>query len=152
PRFPARHLSTGETQSLEDSPFAAPHTAKRSSGKSRPESAHSFPNLQKPVTCVHWFDCSADSVHGCWCEAVFGVFSLLHINEEHTAPVQTFSSVSAPNRAECKNGDRWDRCMPVFCMNNTLPAFDKKPFSMAEICAALEKATGYCTIERAQRI
>ncbi|KAL8561114.1 hypothetical protein ACOMHN_033697 [Nucella lapillus] len=41
---------------------------------------------------------------------------------------------------------------PVFILNNQLPAFDEKNFTPAEICAAVEKTSGYETIEGAQRI
>ncbi|KAL8619141.1 hypothetical protein ACOMHN_019413 [Nucella lapillus] len=41
---------------------------------------------------------------------------------------------------------------PVFILNNQLPAFDEKNFTTAEICAAVEKTSGYETIEGAQRI
>ncbi|KAL8614396.1 hypothetical protein ACOMHN_007734 [Nucella lapillus] len=42
--------------------------------------------------------------------------------------------------------------MPVFVLNNQLPAFDEKAFSTAEICAAAEKCTGYESVEGAHRI
>ncbi|KAL8621862.1 hypothetical protein ACOMHN_046066 [Nucella lapillus] len=40
---------------------------------------------------------------------------------------------------------------PVFILNNQLPAFDEKNFTTAEICVAVEKTSGYETIEGAQR-
>jgi hypothetical protein len=42
--------------------------------------------------------------------------------------------------------------LPVFILNNQLPAFDSKYFSTAEICYAAEKTCGFDTIEGAQRI
>ena len=45
-----------------------------------------------------------------------------------------------------------ERCEPVFVINNHLPAFEQKPYSTAEICAAGEKLCGYNSVEGAQRI
>ena len=45
-----------------------------------------------------------------------------------------------------------DRTMPVFIVNNELPAFDKKPFTTAELCAAAEIVCGFNSIDGAQRI
>jgi hypothetical protein len=45
-----------------------------------------------------------------------------------------------------------ERCEPVFVINNQLPAFEQKPFSTAEICAAGERVCGYNSMEGAQRI
>lgn len=44
------------------------------------------------------------------------------------------------------------RCEPVFVINNQLPAFEQKPFTTSEICAAGERVCGYNSIEGAQRI
>jgi hypothetical protein len=45
-----------------------------------------------------------------------------------------------------------ERCVPVFIINNQLPAFEQKVFTTAEICTAAEKVCGYNSIEGAQRI
>ena len=45
-----------------------------------------------------------------------------------------------------------DRTLPVFVINNELPAFDKKPFTTAELCAAAEIVCGFNSIDGAQRI
>ena len=42
--------------------------------------------------------------------------------------------------------------VPVFILNNQLPAFEQKVFTTAEICSAAEKTSGFETIEGAQRI
>lgn len=41
---------------------------------------------------------------------------------------------------------------PVFVMNNQLPAYDKKAYSTAEICSAIERLYGHGSAEAAQRI
>ena len=45
-----------------------------------------------------------------------------------------------------------DRTVPVFVVNNELPAFDKKPFTTAELCAAAETVCGFNSIDGAQWI
>lgn len=45
-----------------------------------------------------------------------------------------------------------EHTLPVFVINNQLPAFEQKAFTTAEICAAAEKVSGYNSIEGAQRI
>lgn len=42
--------------------------------------------------------------------------------------------------------------IPVFILNNQLPAFEEKAFTTAEICSAVEKTSGFDSIEGAQRI
>ena len=39
-----------------------------------------------------------------------------------------------------------EHTLPVFVQNNSLPAFDKKDFSTAEICSDAEKTTGFNSI------
>ena len=50
------------------------------------------------------------------------------------------------------SGTETEGTLPVFVINNQLPAFDKKMFTTAELCAAAEKICGYGTIDGAQRI
>ena len=45
-----------------------------------------------------------------------------------------------------------EHTLPVFVQNNSLPAFDKKDFSTAEICSYAEKTTGFNSIIGAQKI
>ena len=42
--------------------------------------------------------------------------------------------------------------VPVFVINNHLPAFEQKHYTTAEICGAAEKTSGYESIDGAQRI
>ncbi|KAK7443586.1 hypothetical protein BaRGS_00040451 [Batillaria attramentaria] len=49
-------------------------------------------------------------------------------------------------------GEHEERVLPLFIVDNQLPAFDKKPFTTAEICAALERKGGYNSMEGAQKI
>lgn len=53
---------------------------------------------------------------------------------------------------ETVSGETLPRVLPVFLVNNKLPAFESKAYSTAEICAAIERKTGFNTIEGAQRI
>ena len=44
-----------------------------------------------------------------------------------------------------------EHTLPVFVQNNSLPAFDKKDFSTAEICSCAEKTTGFNSIIGSQK-
>lgn len=45
-----------------------------------------------------------------------------------------------------------EHTLPVFALNNALPAFDKKDFSTAEVCASAEKTAGFNSVIGAQKI
>ena len=42
--------------------------------------------------------------------------------------------------------------LPVFILNNQLPAFDDVPFTTSELCAAMEKECGFASLDGAQRM